>query len=139
MNTQSDRAVTACGGHFSITNHMGENSSWEANSRSASQEIPRFYGTRRFITVFTRARKTSRRPWGAFRNITFYGGKLLAPVQSPSWRTTHFRLSTTAYSIYPQLLSISGGILCHQIFKNNFLYFNLLTNMKISKLSEKEA
>jgi hypothetical protein len=34
---------------------MKQSPSWEANSRSASQEIPtNFYGTRRFITVFTR-------------------------------------------------------------------------------------
>jgi hypothetical protein len=32
---------------------MEQCSSWEANSRSATQEIPPFYGTRRFITVFT--------------------------------------------------------------------------------------
>jgi hypothetical protein len=34
---------------------MEQSPSWEANSHSASQEIPRFYGARRFITVFTRA------------------------------------------------------------------------------------
>jgi len=28
---------------------------WEADSRSASQEIPPSYGTRNFITVFTAA------------------------------------------------------------------------------------
>jgi hypothetical protein len=32
---------------------------WEANSFSASQEIPAFYGTWRFITVFTTARHMS--------------------------------------------------------------------------------
>jgi hypothetical protein len=30
--------------------------SWEVNSHSASQKITHFYGTRRFIAVFTRAR-----------------------------------------------------------------------------------
>jgi hypothetical protein len=29
--------------------------SWEAKSRSATQEIPNFYEARKFITVFTRA------------------------------------------------------------------------------------
>ena len=32
-----------------------QNRSWEANRFSASQEIPAFYGTRRFITAFTKA------------------------------------------------------------------------------------
>ena len=34
---------------------MEHNSSWEANSSSASEEIPEFYGARRFITAFTSA------------------------------------------------------------------------------------
>jgi hypothetical protein len=39
-----------------LTNSNVENPSWEANSRSASQGIIRvFYGTRIFITVFTKA------------------------------------------------------------------------------------
>jgi len=33
-----------------------ERHSWEAHSHSESQKIPAFYGTRWFITVFTRAR-----------------------------------------------------------------------------------
>jgi hypothetical protein len=33
--------------------------------------------------------------------------------QPPSWETTSRRLSATAYSIYPQLLSISEGRLIH--------------------------
>jgi hypothetical protein len=33
--------------------------SWEANRSSASQEIPAFYATRRFITAFTTARHLS--------------------------------------------------------------------------------
>jgi len=37
-----------------VTNSM-EQSPWEANSRSANEDIPRLYGIRRFITVFTRA------------------------------------------------------------------------------------
>jgi hypothetical protein len=35
---------------------------------------------------------------------------LLAPRPTPSWRTTHCRLSATAYSIYSQLPSVSGGL-----------------------------
>jgi len=36
-----------------------EHSPGEANIYSAIQEIPRFYGTRRFITVFTTAHRCS--------------------------------------------------------------------------------
>jgi hypothetical protein len=35
---------------------MEQNTSWEAGSHSFSQETPTFYGTRKFITVSTRAR-----------------------------------------------------------------------------------
>jgi hypothetical protein len=38
---------------------MEQRSSWEADSLSASQEFPAFYGTRRFITSFTTARHLS--------------------------------------------------------------------------------
>jgi hypothetical protein len=49
-----------------------------------------------------------------FRNrLIFYGEELLAPRPTPSWRTTPCRLSATAYSIYLQLPSISGGRLLH--------------------------
>jgi hypothetical protein len=40
-----------------LTNSMEQRRSWEANSFSASQEIPRILW--RFITVFTRARHLS--------------------------------------------------------------------------------
>jgi hypothetical protein len=43
-------------GEVNCTNCMEQSPSWEANRSSASQEIPSFYGTRRFITAFTRAR-----------------------------------------------------------------------------------
>jgi hypothetical protein len=42
-----------------LTNSMEQRPSWEANSFSASQEIPAFYGTRRFNTTFTRSRHLS--------------------------------------------------------------------------------
>jgi len=38
---------------------MEKNSSCEANSHLASQEIAAFYGTQRFITVLTRTRHWS--------------------------------------------------------------------------------
>jgi hypothetical protein len=37
------------------------------------------------------------------------GKKELVPVQHPKWRTTHFQLSVTAYSICLQTASILGG------------------------------
>jgi hypothetical protein len=37
----------------------GAQSFWEADRFAASQEIPRIYGTRRFITAFTSARQLS--------------------------------------------------------------------------------
>jgi len=37
------------------TNSIKRSPYWEANIHSASQEIPTFYGNRRFITVFTTA------------------------------------------------------------------------------------
>jgi len=40
-------------------NSMGQSSSWEANSTLVCQEISRVFGTRRFITVFTRIRHWS--------------------------------------------------------------------------------
>jgi hypothetical protein len=36
---------------------MGKNHSWEANSRSARQHIPHFYGHRRIITMFIGANR----------------------------------------------------------------------------------
>jgi hypothetical protein len=41
---------------LAFTNCMEQSPYWEADSHSASQEIPTFYGTPRFITVFTTAR-----------------------------------------------------------------------------------
>ena len=47
-----------------------------------------------------------------FVNIFFFfhGEELLALRPTPSWRTTPCRLSTTAYSIYSQLPSISEAV-----------------------------
>ena len=38
---------------------MEQSATWEANRFSASQEIPRIYGTRRFITAVTSAHHVS--------------------------------------------------------------------------------
>jgi hypothetical protein len=66
---------------------MDQSPSWEANRLSASQEIPAFYGTRRFITALTRARQrisTGPRLYIVFRNmVILYGEELLAPRPTP--------------------------------------------------------
>jgi len=38
---------------------MEQSRSWEANRSIASQEIPRFFGTQRFITTYTSPRHLS--------------------------------------------------------------------------------
>jgi hypothetical protein len=64
---------------FAVTDTMEQSPSWEANSPSASQEIPRlFFATQRFITVFTRARHQSL-SWAKW-------------IQSAPSNTTHTRL-----------------------------------------------
>ena len=40
---------------YLLTYSIEQNLSWEANRLSASQEMPTFYGTRRFITAITKA------------------------------------------------------------------------------------
>ena len=44
---------------YLLTHSMEQSLSWEANRFWASQDIPLFYGTRRFITAFTSARHLS--------------------------------------------------------------------------------
>ena len=41
---------------YLLTYSMEQSPSWEANGSAASQEIPRIFGTRRFIAVLTSAR-----------------------------------------------------------------------------------
>jgi hypothetical protein len=43
----------------------------------------------------------------------FYSGRLLTSRLTPKLEATPGRLSTIAYSIYSQLISISGGLLPH--------------------------
>jgi hypothetical protein len=51
--------VISVRGDIVLTISMEQSPSWDANSHSASQEIPHFYETRGFVTVFTRARHWS--------------------------------------------------------------------------------
>jgi len=57
----------------------------------------------------------SRRQCVTSRNmlVYFYDEKLLSPAHHPIWRTTHCRLSATAYSTYSHLTSTSGGLHLH--------------------------
>jgi hypothetical protein len=60
---------------------------------------------------------------GPFCNISqnsdFCGEGFLAPVPNASWRTTSYRLTTIAYSVYSQLPSVPGG-LCGKMRKDHF-------------------
>jgi hypothetical protein len=60
------------------------------------------------------SKKSIPRTSATLRNkIIFYGEELLAPRPTPSWRPTPCRLPATAYSVYLQLPSISGGHLLY--------------------------
>jgi hypothetical protein len=67
------------------------------------KKFPTFYGTRKFITVYTTARYiylSSPRSCVTFRNMLFsYGGELLPLAQRQSWRTTLCCPFATTYSI----------------------------------------
>ena len=76
------------------------------------KKFPAFYGTRRFITAFTRFRhvylsKVTLQVRGTclyFVTIPFSMVRSCQHLaQNPSWRVTPCRLSATAYSIYSQL------------------------------------
>jgi hypothetical protein len=55
-------------------------------------------------------KQSNSRPCKMYCNtVCYYDEKLLTPYPTPSCRTTPSRLSTIAYSIYSQLISISGG------------------------------
>ena len=73
--------------HYLLTYSM-EQSPWEANCSAASQEIPRIFGTRRFLTVITNARHLS----------LSWANSIQSPQPPPtSWRSililsSHLRL-----------------------------------------------
>jgi hypothetical protein len=81
--------------HHSLV--MEQSTAWEANSLSASQEIPRFL---RNPGVQHRVHKSSSlpKPCVIFRDFCFfYGKELLAPVKPESWRTTPCQLYVTLF------------------------------------------
>jgi hypothetical protein len=51
--------ITTTTSTYLLTYPMEQSPAWKANRFAASQEIPPFYGTRRFITAFTSARHLS--------------------------------------------------------------------------------
>ena len=99
---------------------MQQTPSWEANRVSASQEIPTFYGTRRFITAVTCPRLLSlSRVTAQVRDLFFdyFATWYVITVRNcshlakpPNWRTTPCRLSANVYAIYSQLPSILEAV-----------------------------
>jgi hypothetical protein len=73
--------------------HGAQRTSSEANSFSASQEIPAFYGTQRFIPTFTSARHLSL-SWAR-------------PIQSISPDPTSWRTILIYLPIYTQVFQVS--------------------------------
>jgi hypothetical protein len=74
--------------------------------------IPSTKSHNHFLSLrsFIHSIRTGPRPFVTFCNkLIFYGEELLTPRPTPSWRSTPCRLSATAYSVYSQLPSISGG------------------------------
>jgi hypothetical protein len=56
--------------------YVEQSLSWEVNCRSASQEIPRLYGSRKFITVFTRTHPSILSQMNLVHNFPSYFPKI---------------------------------------------------------------
>ena len=69
---------THCTMALLLTNSMHQAPSWEANRFAASHKFPAFYGTRRFITAFTRARHLS---------LSWASSIQSVPPHPTSWRS----------------------------------------------------
>ena len=82
------------------------------------KKFPSFYGTRRFITVLTKARllflfraskdqSKSEARWHVSNFVRFHGEELL--VRRPTPKLEEHHLSAVRYCLFNQLPSISGG------------------------------
>ena len=89
---------------YLLTYSVQQSASWEANRFSASQEVPRFYGTRRFITTFTSARHLSLSWASSIQSI---------PPPPTSWRSILILSSHTKSDMIKNLLAlhVPGGLL----------------------------
>ena len=95
---------------YLLTRSMQHSPSWEVNKFSASQEIPRIFGTRRFITAFTSARHLSL--------------SQATPIQSISPHPTSWR--SILMLSYHLCLGLPSGLFPSG-FPTNTLYTPLLT------------
>ena len=87
-----------------LLHSMEQIPSWEANSFSASQEIPAFYGTRKFITAFTSACHLS----------LFWASSIPSMPHPTSWGSISI-LSSHLYLGLPSVL-FSSGILTKTLY-----------------------
>ena len=101
--------------HTHIYIYIWPSPSWEANRSSSIQEIPSFYGTRNFITVFTNARHLSLSGARSMESI---------PPHSTSWIPILI-LSTHLHLGLPSSLFLSG-------FPTKTLYTSLLSPLRVS-------
>jgi hypothetical protein len=84
-----------------VTDSMEQSPSWEANRFQLVKKFPKFYGTRRFITAFTRAHHPS-----------LFGANYIQSM--PSYPTSyksililsfHLRLGSCQWSLFSQILT----------------------------------
>jgi hypothetical protein len=80
---------------------------WVVVSLSAIQEFRNFFGTRRFTEVFARGHRSNGLHDISLQNVLW--SEMSAPWRTQAGGPPLCRPCTTDYSMYLQLLSISGG------------------------------